>query len=139
MNEQVNASGEITVTLDAEYTLRPSYAAIAAIEDATGESIIQLANAAATGRLKLKESAIITTELLKAWGREAVEGSDPNQRAAARFGVDGVARQIYEAGQPGINARLALVLIAAATGGYTAAGKAKAAPGTEETATPDAA
>lgn len=139
MTDSVNASGEITVTLDAEYTLRPSYAAISAIEEATGESIIMLANRAANGALKLKDSAIIVTEMLKAWGREADADSSADQRAAVKFGTEGVAKLIYERGLPGINARLAIVLIAAATGGYTAAGKAKAAVDTAGTLTPAAA
>lgn len=139
MSDSVNASGEITITLDADYVLRPSYAAISAIEEATGESIIALANRAANGVLKLKDSAIIATEMLKAWGREAGEGSSPDQRAASKFGAEGVAKLIYEQGLPGINARLAIVLIAAATGGYTAAGKAKAAVETAGNKTPAAA
>jgi hypothetical protein len=139
MSDGVNASGEITITLDAEYVLRPSYAAISAIEEAIGESIIVLANRAANGALKLKDSAIIATEMLKAWGREAGEGSTADQRAAASFGSEGVAKLIYQQGLPGINARLAIVLIAAATGGYTAAGKAKAAAATAATQTPAAA
>lgn len=127
MADDVNASGEISITLDAEYVLRPSYAAISAIEEKTGRSIIELANEASRGGLKLKESAIIATAMMRAWGGEATGMGDEVQAGAAKANEARVGELIYEEGLPKINARLAVVLIGAATGGYTIAGKAKAA------------
>jgi len=127
MADDVNASGEISITLDAEYVLRPSYAAISAIEDKTGRSVIELANDAAQGGLKLRESAIIAAAMMRAWGNEATGIGDEVQAGAARSNEARVGELIYEAGLPKINTRLAIVLIGAATGGYTISGKAKAA------------
>lgn len=133
MADAVNASGEVTIELDAEYTLRPSYAAIVAIEEATGKSVIELANAAATGALKMKESAVIATQMFRAWGREATGVGNEVQAAAASFNEARVGELIYDAGLPKVNARLAIVLIGAATGGYTTAGKPKAVADTQAT------
>jgi hypothetical protein len=127
MADEVNASGEISITLDAEYVLRPSYAAINEIEERTGRSIIELANAAATGTLKLKESATICAAFMRAWGKEATGIGDEVQAACANANDAKVGELVYDAGLPKINTRIAIVLIGAATGGYTSAGKAKAA------------
>lgn len=137
MTNKPSSRGEVTIDLDAQYVMRPSYEAIEAIESQTGRGVVALVNLAAQGEMKLGEAAIIVTECIKAWGKQQVTGGDPSPEAksAAGANVKKVAALIYEAGLVKATERCAIVLMAAATGGVTATGEWKPAT---ETVTPDA-
>lgn len=126
---RLNAHGEMELELESvTYVARPSREAIEAMERQTGRSLMELAQAAREGKLTLPEIAIIVCELLKAWGREANgDSADANQLAAAQFKPEGLKDHLYDAGVITLNARLAVVLSGAVTGGYDARGKAKPA------------
>lgn len=126
--------GEVTVQLGGEtFGLRPSWEAIQTFEAATGKGVLQLAREADAAALTSSEVAQITCACMRAWGVEnGVEG-------AARANPRKVAQLIQEAEGGFVVAlgTIRAVLIAAATGGYTASGEVKAA--TTKTATPAAA
>ncbi len=120
----VDVRGQIKVSLgDADYLLRPSYAAIAAIEKTLGRSLMELAQQALSGVLSIADLAIICAEMMRAHGR-----ADPTAGPSYK-GVQSerLAELIFEASPPAITARVAVVLMGAVTGGYTAAGEPKPA------------
>lgn len=130
--------GHVTLPLDGqEFELRPSRKAIAAIERQT-RPLFVLAQDAARGALSLDELSVIVTEMMRAYGE--AEPQDPLVRHYKGVTLDRVADLIYEAGQPKVCARVMVVLTGALTGGYTAAGEAKAGTATPPTtdATPSA-
>lgn len=112
--------GEVDLVLDsATFILRPSHEAILAIEGKTGRSAIALANAATDGEMTNKDAAIITTELIQAWGR-AVD--DP---VAKNVDIERIGQLLHEYGIMRVILRLALVLTMAVTGGCKADGTPK--------------
>jgi hypothetical protein len=120
----VDHRGRMLVPLgDADYVLRPSFEAIEAIEQTLGRSLVQLASQAYNGGLSCADLAIIVAECMRAEGR-ASSDAGPSYRDAK---AEKIARLIYEAGQPSITARIAILLTEAVTGGYTAAGEPKPA------------
>ncbi len=128
--------GEVSITLDATYTMRPSYEAIEAIEAQTGRGIVALVNMAAQGEMSLRNAAIIVTECIKAWGKQCIEAGDasPEARSAAGAKPERVSKLIHEHGIVQATQRCSIVLMGAASGGVTATGEWK--PATVK-ATPD--
>lgn len=122
----LNERGEITLELEpgAVYVLRPTFAAIMAIEKATGKALGALHDCAFDASMTLSEAAIIVTECIKAWGADAASGDEPHRVAAPQASVRRVAELIYQ--MPGglfVTLRVIRVLLAgAATGGYTPQG-----------------
>ncbi|HYD37906.1 MAG TPA: hypothetical protein VEA60_09855, partial [Allosphingosinicella sp.] len=108
-----------------EYHLRPSHEAIEAIEAATGRSAYELAGAARAMALPLRHCAIVAAEMMKAYAR--THPDDPLHTDHAGANPRRVAEMIHEAGSMKIQPRLAVVLIAAVTGGVDAAGEMKPA------------
>lgn len=107
-----------------EMVLRPTFEAIEAIELKTGKGLLQLARESLAASLTVSECAQISTECVRAWGREV---DDEN---AAGANAKKIAALIIES-DGGINAvmgKLAGVLSLASTGGYNAKGELKAAP-----------
>lgn len=103
------------------YRLRPSHAAIVAIERKTGESLLALVRLANGGGLTIAQLGMIGAELIRAGADEA----DAMTRAvdAARIG-----ELIFEEGIGRVVPRLLFCLVDAASGGCTVSGEAKAAP-----------
>lgn len=125
---RLNSHGEMEFEMEGvAYVLRPSREAIENIEKQTGQSILELANNAQSGRVGLNDLAIIVTETVKAWGREAAADADPNQLAARQFSVSAVKDHVYAAGLAQVNARLAVLLTGAVSGGYDPFGRARGA------------
>lgn len=126
---KANVRGEVTLSLDGhDYHLRPSYEAIAAIETQTGRTLFELADAARHQGLTLRECGIIGTEMMRAYARTHATEADPlTGYAGAR--PERVSELVFEAGAALIQPRLALVLLAAVTGGVDAQGEAKPARG----------
>lgn len=124
MSETANPErGEISLELEGvAYVLRPSYEAIQAFEAQSGKSLLDLAQAAADGRLTLSEIASIACECIRAWGRSKAD------EMVARVNANAIGNLIYES--PGgimlVTQRLAVMLIMASSGGYTATGEVKA-------------
>jgi hypothetical protein len=110
------------------YRLRPSHAAMRAIERKTERSTLDLFRAGNTGSLSLEQLGIIGAELIRA-------GAGPKDTATQNVDAERIGELIYEEGLHRAMARLTLCLIDAASGGRTASGEAKAAPaGTSGTA-----
>jgi len=126
MTEANETRGEIAIDLGGrEYVLRPTYQAIAAIEAKTGKGLLALARDAA--ELGVGDAAIIATECIKAYGKHV--GDD----MMARYSPDKIGEMMIES-EGGIAAclgRLSVLLMAAATGGYTASGELKTAKAPE--------
>lgn len=122
--QAVDVRGQIKVSLGgADYMLRPSHEAIEAIESTLGRSLMELAQQALAGTLKIADLAIICAEMMRAHGR-ANPDAGPSYKGAQAERLAGL---IYEASPPTITARVAIVLMGAVTGGYTAAGEPKPA------------
>lgn len=105
--------GEVTVTLDgADYSLRPTFEACSKIEELTGKSLLELALAAQSNSLHLKDQAIIVAECVRAYGKaEGISSLIGVQ--ASKFG-----ELIFNAGIIAILPRLETVLAGAVTGGF---------------------
>lgn len=115
--------GEIGLLLDGvEYVLRPSRTAIVEIEKATGLGLVALANLAGTADMTLETAAKVVTPLIRAGAREDDQGG-------RHANVDRIGELIFESegGLFTTLARVHVLLMLAATGGYTAEGEAKAA------------
>lgn len=111
--------GEGELELDGvRYRLRPSHAAIRAIERRTDRSLLALVRMGNVGDLPLASLGIIAAELIRAGAEDEMTRS---------VSADHLEELILEEGIPGANARLTLVLLDAATGGRTASGEVKAA------------
>jgi hypothetical protein len=126
--------GEISLKLQGEdYTLRPSYEAIQAIEDQTGKGLIDLSRDALNGRLTSREAQTIVCECVKAWGRASDDNSAALQKGAAHVSPARIGELMFEEkdGITGAMAAVATVLAVAATGGYTAKGEVKAETATK--------
>lgn len=131
--------GESAITLEGvEYGLRPSYAAITAIEAQTGRSLLQLGDAAGSGALGHEQAAVIVAECMKAWGRSGGDIASPEQKVATQVNKGRVGELLMEAGLLLVAKRLEILLFKACTGGYTSSGEERAT-GTVTTETPAAA
>lgn len=121
---QVDTRGRISVPLGgADYMLRPSYEAIETIEKLLGRSLHVLAGQAVQGSLGMADMGVICAEMMKAEGKANPEAGPSYSGANPKK----LAQLIMEAGTPAITARLAIILIGALTGGYTASGEPKPA------------
>lgn len=122
----LNANGEMLLPLDARYVLRPSRRAIQAIERQL-RPLLELAQDAARGALSIDEMAVISAEMMRAYG-----AANPNEPGIVNYTgaqTEPLADLIFEAGSSKICARLMVVLTGALSGGYNASGEAK--PATE--------
>ena len=126
--------GEVDLELDGQsFVLRPSYEAILKIENAVGQALVPLAVAAQNGTLSSFNLAIITAELIRAWGSSLGKGdtSPQNERAMAAT-ARGVSAQrigelIFDVGIASVLPRVALALHRAASGGCLPSGEPKPA------------
>lgn len=123
----LDTRGQLTVTLDAEYVLRPSYEAIMEIERETGLALYDLASLAANARMSIEHMAIVVAAMMRAHGKASPE--DPMKSSYLGAKAETIAPMIFEAGAPKIMIRLTVLLAGAIHGGYTASGEAKT-PGT---------
>lgn len=122
MSEANEIRGEASMMIDGvEALLRPSMEAIRKAEVASGTGLLHLCQLAGSGQMDSLMAAKVITPLLRAGAREG----DTGMRNA---GVDRIAELILEA--PGglmiALKKLEIVLMMAATGGYTATGEVKA-------------
>lgn len=123
-----NARGEVTIVLEGqEYHLRPSYEAIVAIEEMTGKTTFELANAARNQALTLAECGIVTARMMQAFGES--HPGDPLISTYKNSKPENLARLIMVEGVMKVQPRLAVLLIAAVTGGVDASGEWKPAKG----------
>ena len=123
--------GQVSVELDGqEYLLRPSFEAIAACERQL-RPLYQLATEASRGELSLDDMGVIVAEMMRAQGKADPDGPLAADYKGAR--AERCSQLVYEAGAPGVCARLMVVLIGALNGGYDAKGEAKAPATTPET------
>ena len=113
--------GAIDLCLDGvtRFVLRPSHEAILAIEKKTGKAAIALMAAATDGEMSTTEAAIITTELVQAWGRAV------DDNVAKNVDVGRIGELIHEFGLMKVMMRLAMALGLAVTGGCKADGTTK--------------
>lgn len=122
----VDVRGQITIPLEGqEYTLRPSYEAIKRIEELTGKDHAQLAHEAVQQRLSYTDMGIICAELMRAHGKACPD--DPLRSSHVGAKPETVEKLIYETGKTRIAVRLAVVLVASLSGGYTREGELTAA------------
>lgn len=123
--------GEIALSLDAEYVMRPTFEAIVAFETKTGKGVLQLANEAGSRRLTLSDATAIACACINAQGRAI------GDKALEHANADKIGRLILdsEGGVAEAMGRIAALLIHAATGGYTASGEMKAGANIAETPT----
>lgn len=115
--------GEVDLDLGGvTFTLRPSYEAVVACEDATGLSLTELALASDDGSLKIGAAAVVVTEMVKAWGKA--------EKRSSAIGVDRtkIGKLIFDLGVMHVLPRIAIVLLNAASGGVDAQGKPKPIP-----------
>lgn len=121
--------GEMQIELDGvAAVLRPSYEAIAAFEADTGKSLIELSRNALAGTMTTADAAHVVCQCVRAWGRETGDKGWSGANAPR------IGHLIMEG--PGLFATLVTLgglLSMAATGGYTAQGKAKAATTSPQT------
>lgn len=114
-------AGEHSLSLaGVEYLLRPSHAAIVAIEQGTGASLLQLVRDGNVGALTQQDLGIIAQELIRAG---AVEDDTATKHVQAAT----LEKLIYAEGTAKATIALALCLSDAASGGRTATGEAKPA------------
>ena len=120
--------GDVAITLkvngaDREFTMRPTFEAIAEVERATGRGLLAVARSAAAGELGLAEATAIVAAGLKAAGEPATR--------------EAVGPMVFETGLLNVLAPLVAFLQGAISGGRAPEpGEAKAA---EATDTPSAA
>lgn len=117
--------GEATISLEGvEYGMRPSFAAIQAIEEKTASALFPLAIRAAALELSVADLGKIAGETMRAWGK--ANPDNPNGRVAVAVKDERVAELIYEEGANEVSRTLGWLLRAALTGGVTASGELKA-------------
>lgn len=124
--------GEVDLVLDGQrFVLRPSYAAIVAMEKKTGRSLLELATMAEQTVLPQETQAVVTTELVRAWGRglaldEYASAADRAIATSAKgASADTMGELLYGVGAMAVQPRLAVVLGMALTGGCLPSGEAK--------------
>lgn len=115
--------GQLSVTLDAEYLLRPSQEAIMEAEIQSGLPLFDLATLAANSRLTLGQMGIVVAAFMRAHGK--ANPDDPLKSSYLGAKAETLTALIYEAGVPRIMGALAVLLAGAISGGYTASGEAK--------------
>lgn len=112
--------GEHQLTLaGVTYRLRPSHAAMQAIEQKTERSLLALLRMAHTGDLTLDQVGEIAAELIRA-------GAGEHDVVTRHVGAKRIGELIYEEGLPRTMARLTICLADAVSGGRDAEGNAKA-------------
>lgn len=115
--------GEVSLKLDVEYVLRPSYEALEACEKLTGMGLLKLAEAADNMELTRGQLAIIACEMIRAHGREVDDknliGAKPDRIGELMTDAPG--------GLIASAAVIRVVLCLACTGEYTSKGELKAA------------
>lgn len=120
---EVDLLGQLTVDLDAEYTLRPSRQAISNIEKLLGKALPQLAVQCGSMMLTVEEMGVCVAELMMAYGEfDAKAGASYKAPNPAKL-----ADLIYENGPVDTARRLGVIFVGALSGGYTASGEVKAA------------
>lgn len=124
--------GEIVLSLGEDYVLRPTYEAIAAIEQALDKGLFDIASDAINHRLRLTDCAIVAAECIKAWGRAT---GGPQTLQAIRPARIAELMLESEGGYKAALEQVAMMLAMACTGGYTASGEPKAATVTSATTT----
>jgi hypothetical protein len=131
-SEKVDEQGEITLPLCGEvFNLRPSHAAIKAIQRETGKSLYELASRAQGLALTLDEVEIVATEMIRAWGDQNPSGENAtSHRGASR---PKIGEMIFEEGDAKVQRVLGVLLVAALTGGVTKSGEVKAPEQTTNT------
>lgn len=123
---EVDVRGHISVPLDGEqFVLRPSFEAIKAIEEITGKDHSQLAHEAVQQRLSYTDMGIICAEMMKAHGK--ANPDDPMKSSYIGAKPEKIEKLIYETGKTKVAVRLAVVLVASLSGGYTREGELTAA------------
>lgn len=141
MTEDANElRGEVDIVLDGQrFILRPSYTAIVAMEKKTGKALLELAALADQTMMSQDVQAIVTTELVRAWGRGIVldeyASAEEKSLATTARGVNAEAmgELLFTAGTMAVQPRIAIVLGMALTGGCLPSGEAKPT----ETKTPE--
>jgi hypothetical protein len=122
---EVDLRGEISIPLEGrEYGLRPSFDAIKRIERLTGKNHEHLAQQAIQQNLTYEDMGIICAEMMREYGK--ANPDDPLKSSYLGAKAEKLEKMIFEEGKPKIGVRLAVVLTAALSGGYTASGEAKA-------------
>jgi hypothetical protein len=117
--------GEHELTLaGVTYRLRPSHAALRAIETKTERSLLALLRMSSVGDLTLDQVGEVASELIRA-------GADEADLITRHVGAKRISELCLEEGLPRIMARLSICLADAASGGRDAEGNAKAAPSTK--------
>jgi len=120
MSEAIPERGEHDLVLAGiNYRLRPSHAAIRAIEKKTERSLLELIQLASRGALTFDQLGVVAAELIRAGATNELD---------KRVDPERIAELIFEGGVGPALARVQLALIDAATGGRTSTGEAKAAP-----------
>ncbi|MCP3729252.1 gene transfer agent family protein [Sphingomonas sp. MG17] len=118
-----NARGEHRLPLGRKtYVLRPSFAAIEAAEEKTGQSLIRLMQLAHSGAMTLRQIGIVAGELIRAGAGDELTANVADER---------IGELAFEAGLPSVMGRLAVALTDAASGGRTVAGEPKAVAETD--------
>lgn len=113
------ARGETTLLLGGKsYRLRPSYAAIVAIEDELGRSAIELLRASNAMALSYEDMGVIAAEFIRA-------GADEDDAMTRSIASDRIAELIFEEGSAAALVSLTVALASAVSGGRTASGEAK--------------
>lgn len=118
--------GEVSIELGSparEFVLRPSFAAVQAIEARTGKGMVRLAEDCRAGNLTLADTATIVTEMIRAQGQAAGDSM------LAAVHPDRIAEMIHETagGLAATQGKVNVVLFWAVTGGYRATGELKPA------------
>lgn len=119
MTDAISERGEDEIVLaGVAYLMRPSHAAIRAIEKKTGFSLLELVRLGNASALMTEHVGVIAAEFIRA-------GATTESVRAVH--ADRVADLAYEEGVVKVQAALTLLLADAARGGRTAAGERKAA------------
>ncbi len=122
---KVNRRGELAIELGGvKYNLRPSFAAIEAIEEKVAP-LDALVTELHNGRVSVAHMAVMTAELMKAHG--TANPDDPLIHDYKGANPRKLAELIYEAGAMRARLVLGIIAVGALSGGYTAQGEAKPA------------
>lgn len=122
---EVDPRGEISIPLEGrEFILRPSFDAVKRIERLTGKNHEHLAQQAIQQNLTYEDMGIICAEMMKEYGN--ANPNDPQVTSYKGAKAEKLEKLIFEAGKPKIGVRLAVILTAALSGGYTSEGEVKA-------------
>jgi hypothetical protein len=121
----VDVQGHIAVPLDGtEFVLRPSFKALQAIERLTGKDHAELTHLAVQQRMSYDDMSIIIAEMMKAHGE--ANPNDPLKTTYLNTKPEKLGPLIMSEGKTKICIRLAILLVASLSGGYTPEGELKA-------------